>query len=221
MRKPLFIARQGRHPHGLLGRLVAHIMARETSAENKRAIELLGACDNDEILDAGTGHGASIAHLARLFPQAHITGVDNSAVMMKVAQRANRSFIRNGQVTLEQAGSEDLPFADDTFDKILSVHTLYFWDPIETHLAEFSRVLNASGRIVLGFRPAEDAAVVAKFPASVYRFRTTDEVTNLLESAGLSVREVARNDQAGQSMVWVVAENSASNCMRSASTPVL
>ncbi len=212
MRKPLFIAKQGRHPHGLLGRLVAHIMARQTSADNKRAIELLGARDNDDILDAGSGHGASIAHLARLFPQAHITGVDNSDVMMKVARRANRSFIGKGQVTLEQAGSEDLPFADNTFDKIFSVHTLYFWNPIETHLAEFSRVLKPSGRIVLGFRPAEDAIVVARFPSSVYRFRTTDEVTNLMESVGLSVREVARNDQPGQSMVWVVAENSAASC---------
>ena len=212
MRKPLFIAKQGRHPHGLLGRLVAHIMARQTSADNKRAIELLGARDNDDILDAGSGHGASIAHLARLFPQAHITGVDNSDVMMKVARRANRSFIGKGQVTLEPAGSEDLPFADNTFDKIFSVHTLYFWNPIETHLAEFSRVLKPSGRIVLGFRPAEDAIVVARFPSSVYRFRTTDEVTNLMESVGLSVREVARNDQPGQSMVWVVAENSAASC---------
>ena len=41
MKKPLFIARQGRRPSGFLGRFVALIMAYETERENRRTLRLL------------------------------------------------------------------------------------------------------------------------------------------------------------------------------------
>jgi hypothetical protein len=40
MRKPRFIGKQGRKPSGLLGRIVAHVMAKETAGENEFALEL-------------------------------------------------------------------------------------------------------------------------------------------------------------------------------------
>ena len=42
MRRPRFIAEQARNAQGLLGRLVAFIMARETRGVNQRVIEALG-----------------------------------------------------------------------------------------------------------------------------------------------------------------------------------
>ena len=59
MRRPHFIAEQARHATGLLGRIVAFIMARETWAENQRAIDALDIQPTDHILDIGCGHGGS------------------------------------------------------------------------------------------------------------------------------------------------------------------
>ncbi len=41
MRKPQFIAEQGRKPSGLLGQIVARVMAKETADENDFALKLL------------------------------------------------------------------------------------------------------------------------------------------------------------------------------------
>ena len=41
MRRPRFIAEQARNARGPLGRLVAFVMARETWAQNRRAIQAL------------------------------------------------------------------------------------------------------------------------------------------------------------------------------------
>ena len=63
MRRPRFIAEQARNAQGLLGRLVAFIMARETRGVNQRVIEALGISHSDHVLDLGCGHGHSLAEL--------------------------------------------------------------------------------------------------------------------------------------------------------------
>ena len=64
MRRPRFIAKQARHARGLLGRLIAFIMSRETWIENQRAIEALGIEESDHVLDIGCGPGRGLAALA-------------------------------------------------------------------------------------------------------------------------------------------------------------
>ncbi|UPK37828.1 hypothetical protein IVB18_11310 [Bradyrhizobium sp. 186] len=56
MRKPRFIAEQGRKPSGLLGRIVARVMAKETAGENEFALELLQLRPEDAVLEIGCGH---------------------------------------------------------------------------------------------------------------------------------------------------------------------
>jgi hypothetical protein len=53
MRKPLFIARQGRRPVGLFGHIVARVMARETAPENARTLDLLDLRTGDRVLEVG------------------------------------------------------------------------------------------------------------------------------------------------------------------------
>ena len=85
------------------------------------------------------------------------------------------------------------------------MHTLYFWEPAESHLLEIARVVAPGGTFVLGFRPAEDQAIAVQLPAPVYRLRNSDEVERLLEACHFEIERRERRDKPGDSMVWLVA----------------
>ncbi len=180
-------------------------MARETAHDNERAIALLGLQPRDRVLDIGTGHGRSLSMIAASTAGVTATGIDSSDVMLAIATKRNKALIRQGRVHLQKASSDDLPFAAGSFDKAMAVHTLYFWQPAEPHLLSIARVLRPGGCFVLGFRPAEDKAVTEQFPASVYTFRTTNEVEALLVAAGFAIADRQRRDISGNSMVWLRA----------------
>ena len=54
MKRPVFIARQSARPSGLLGRVIAGVMAHETLDLNVRAIRLLRLAPSDRVLEIVT-----------------------------------------------------------------------------------------------------------------------------------------------------------------------
>ena len=186
MRRPEFIAKHGGMPVGWLGRVVASIMERETTAINQDAIALLEPKVGEAVLDVGTGNGLSLRHLASRVGEGTVVGVDHSPVMCLRAEKNNKSLIDEGPVSVVCACSDDLPFETGHFDAAMSVHTLYFWDPAEPHVKEIARVLRPGGRLVLAVRPDTDPAT-SDFPNSIYTFRSIEEVEGLAISCGFEI----------------------------------
>jgi ubiquinone/menaquinone biosynthesis C-methylase UbiE len=184
MRRPEFIARQSGCPRGLLGRLIGRIMAAETAGANEEALELLQVQRGDRVLEVGFGHGRTIARAAELAGDTGVvTGIDCSHDMVRMARTHCATLIARGRVVLDEGDSAQLSYPERTFDRVLSVHTIYFWpDPLHD-LRECHRVLKPGGRFVLGFRDAADEHA-ADFPANVYRFYTAQQVCELLRAAG-------------------------------------
>jgi ubiquinone/menaquinone biosynthesis C-methylase UbiE len=54
-----------------------------------------------------------------------------------------------GRVTLLRGDVAALPFADQQFDKVLSIHTFYFWPNPQQILQDIFRVLKPKGMLVL------------------------------------------------------------------------
>lgn len=183
MRRPEFIAKHGGMPHGLLGRLVASIMERETIAINQDVIALLDPKHGDAVLDVGAGNGISLRHLAAHVGEGTVVGVDHSPVMCGRAARNNADLIAEGRVTVKCTRSDDLPFDTGCFDAVMSVHTLYFWNPAEPHLEEIARVLRPGGKLVLAFRPDSDPDK-SDFPNAVYTFRSVGKIECLAAACG-------------------------------------
>ena len=183
MRRPEFVARQSACPSGLLGRLIGHVMARETVTANETALELLELQPADHVLEVGFGHGATIARVAAAVSGGRVAGVDPSAEMCRMAGRRNRRAVASGRVELRRGSVEALPHLDRTFDKVLTVHTLYFWPDLATPFREIARVLKVGGRLVLAHRT--DRGAERDFPPAVYSFRDDDEVAGALRQAGL------------------------------------
>lgn len=207
MRRPRFIAEQARHASGLLGRIIAFIMARETWVANLQAITALGIESHDLVLDVGCGHGRSLGALAARAPKGQVTGIDPSRLMIDIAMQRNRRRVKAGRVRVLTAAVESLPFPDGAFDKALCVHVVYFWSDLDAALAEIARVLKPGGRLALLFRTNANTAAVQSFPSDVYRFPSLAEMVGALANAGFSIDagETTGDENAGP--VLLLAEH--------------
>ncbi|UUV07273.1 class I SAM-dependent methyltransferase [Ruegeria sp. YS9] len=206
MRKPEFIARQSRRPTGLLGAIVARVMARETRPENERALHLLDLADGDSLIDIGCGHGETLFEADAMVRLSDSAGVDFSEVMLERALARNRDAVWDTRLTFHSADTAALPFPDKRFGKALSVHTVYFWPDPATHLAEAFRVLRHGGRFVFCFRSTADRRAVHGFPDTVYRFPSVQEVEETLKLVGFLDPETTTEEITGHLTHWSIAE---------------
>jgi ubiquinone/menaquinone biosynthesis C-methylase UbiE len=191
MRRPLLIARQSAAPSGILGGVIARIMAYETATLNERALRLLFLRPSDRVLEVGFGHGRTVARLASSVTLGHVAGIDVSETMTRLAMRRNRRAMTVGRVDLRTGSCASLPFADGQFDKALSVHTLYFFTDPQACFREVSRVLRPGGRFVLGFM-GRNARHSSRFPAEVYTFYDEEQIQRLLLAASFGSLEFER-----------------------------
>lgn len=206
MKRAGFIARQGRQPTGLLGHIVGRIMARETHAANLATLDLLDPAPDDALLEVGFGHGRTLAEASRLVTLGHLAGIDPSEVMMQIARSWNATCLRDGRMELKLGTSDALPWTDGTFDKTYAVHTIYFWPLPARDLAEIHRVLKPGGRLVLGYRPAEDARFARDFPPDVYAIRAVAEIERLVSDTGFSSIDTRTRPVGRGLMAWTVAK---------------
>jgi ubiquinone/menaquinone biosynthesis C-methylase UbiE len=184
MRRPEFIARQSSRPSGVLGWLIGTIMSFETAGTNDQALGLLELQRGDRVLDVGCGHGRTVERAAQMVGDGGlVVGIDASDEMLRMATRRCRPLIDAGRVRLALADSASIPYPEASFDKAVTVHTIYFWDDPRRHLRELRRVLRSGGRLVVGFHAKETAAATS-FPESVYRFHSAQDVEGMLRDAG-------------------------------------
>lgn len=140
-------------PEGLLGRVGGVVMARMNAACGAWVVGLLDIDRFDRVLEVGFGPGAIIRILSQRASRGYVVGVDLSREMVRQAERRNAAAIRSGRVALQQGTVDNLPFADASFDKVLSINSLQLWGDVFTGLKEIRRVMRPGGRLALGFTP--------------------------------------------------------------------
>jgi SAM-dependent methyltransferase len=111
------------------------------------------------LLDVGCGGGHHAIGVARLRPDVVVTGLDLSPQQVERATRRARDVADRVRFVIGSA--LDLPFADRSFDAVLSVASIKHWADRARGLAECVRVLRPGGAIAIieidrGCRP-EDA----------------------------------------------------------------
>ena len=190
MRRPEFIARQSGHPSGLLGKVIGWVMERETAEQNDAALAALAVNPGDRILEIGFGHGRTLERLVAAAPAGLVAGLDHSSEMYATARRRCAPLLASGRLDLHLGNSRAIPYPDAHFDRVLAVHTLYFWDSPTEHLRELRRVMKGNGVCVLGFRPKEDPHA-ASFPGAVYKFYSREAVRDLLFDVGFASIDIS------------------------------
>lgn len=104
---------------------------------------------NETVLDIGCGGGANLKRMSVHVTTGHLTGVDYSETSVQTSRQTNEEAIKAGKMDISQGSVEKLPFADDSFDKITTVESFYFWPDPPENLKEVRRVLKKGGTFLL------------------------------------------------------------------------
>ena len=98
------------------------------------------------ILDVGCGGGRTIQKLARISIDGIVVGIDYAAGSVATSHRLNHELIKSGRVRIFRAEVSHLPFAEDQFDRVISVESQYYWPDLIKDTEEVLRVLKPGGR---------------------------------------------------------------------------
>ena len=152
----------------------------------------------EAVLDLGSGSGTDVFCSAVLVGETgRVVGVD-----MTDEQVAKASRLRGGfpQVELVEARIEQLPFADESFDAVISNGVINL-SPIKGRVfAEAARVLRPGGRLaiadIVSGRALKERTRrnVDLWAACIAGAIPRDSYVQAIEAQGLQVRAVERND---------------------------
>ena len=177
---------QARKPTGVIGRyLMARIFNNANADLNALVKETLEIKNTDRLLEIGFGPGKLINEMAEITTEGVVEGIDFSVAMLKEASKINRHHISNGKVRLHNGECRQLPFDNESFNKLCSTNTLYFWDEPDKYFREMFRVMKPGGKLVIGFRDDKQMGDL-NLNKDIFSIYSLDEVVSLLSNAGFS-----------------------------------
>ena len=114
----------------------------------KKVLALVQSKNPDSILDIATGTGDLAILMART-SASKITGLDLSPGMLEVGKKKVAEKQLQSRIELVLGDSEQLPFADNSYDAITVAFGIRNFETLETGLSEILRVLKPGGIFVI------------------------------------------------------------------------
>ena len=149
------------------------------------------------VLDVGTGNGAFIYVLKKIFPEAIITGVDPDLESLESARKYHPD------VTFAEMEAEKLNFDENTFDALSISMALHHLPKIKKGLKEMKRVLKPNGYIIINENISDNLNPAQEVHKMYHHFRsqidrltgkfhrktfTKDAILQMLKEAELPVQ---------------------------------
>src|ERR1035441_2001998 len=189
-----FLRSQFGSPSGLFGSLfVAPFLNATNMAFIRTSVELLGLKPDDRVLDIGFGGGYSLLALAERILNGQVVGVDHSRDMVDAAASLIRARKLQARIRVRRGNVVKLPFTANTFDRILTVNTIYYWPDLRAALREIGRVLKPGGRLAVAFRSPESLRLVTLAWDNFRRYEPK-EVAEAMRKTGFRVPRVVHTN---------------------------
>jgi|GEM_PF-110881 len=179
------LAAQLRKPDGDIGVQVGERMNTGNAAMNLHTLAVLAPQAGDNILEIGMGTGHFVKNILLMDGSIRYTGCDYSELMVKTATEKNQHFVQQERASFVHGNARELPFNAETFSKVFTVNTLYFWDDHDAVLQQLKKVLRPDGVLILSIRPKEN---MDTFPVTKYNFASfaQEDVEALLQAHGFA-----------------------------------
>jgi len=152
-------------------------------------LELSARSRPNHALDLGSGAGHVSYALARGGAQ-HIVAYDLAAQMLEVVAR-EAAARGHSQIQTTQGPAERLPFADSTFELIVSRYSAHHWSDVPRALSEAARVLVPGGTLIIIDVLAPATALLDTTLQTVEMLRDASHVRNYRESEWSAMFEAA------------------------------
>jgi len=178
------------------------------AALTQRFVGALGEAGGGSVLDVACGPGilsAAIAKAAR-----DVVAFDLTPRMLtKAAERCAAAGL--GNVAFREGNAAELPFADATFDAVVTRLSMHHFDRPDRVMSEIFRVLRPQGRFVVADViasevPAEaelhNAIEILRDPSHV-RMLPASELTALVGQAGFIIESQATWDKPREFEEWM------------------
>lgn len=111
-----------------------------------QTLALMDLKATDRVLDLGCGTGWASRRMARVVPQGEVVGIDVADEMLRRAEQASSGV---PSVRYQWGSAEGIPAADNSFDKVLSVESFYYYADQGKALDELRRVMGPGGRLFI------------------------------------------------------------------------
>lgn len=177
-------------PKNAEGIEVANNMHENNIGMTRKAIEALSIANGDLILEIGHGN---CRHLPEILNKAENTsyyGLEISELMHKQASKLNKAAIEANRASFHLYNGLQIPFAENTFSKILTVNTIYFWENPEEFIKEIYRVLKPNGLFAISFA---DKDFMESLPFTIYGFDlySKEKLYALAEVANFKIKDIS------------------------------
>jgi ubiquinone/menaquinone biosynthesis C-methylase UbiE len=97
------------------------------------------------LLDAGCGPGQFTILAAERLPRTEVDGIDLAPAMIAIAKKRAAASPAASRLRFQVADVAHLPFADGTFDAVMTTGSIKHWPDAVTGLRELHRVLAPGG----------------------------------------------------------------------------
>ncbi|MHC0443903.1 class I SAM-dependent methyltransferase [Flavobacterium sp. 3-218] len=180
------IASQLKHPSGEKGIEMGNMMNETNITMTKHSIQNLNILKENKILELGHGNAGHVEFLFEQAKDLKYYGLEMSDLMFQEARKINRNFVSQKQAFFSLYDGNKIPFEDETFDKVFTVNTIYFWQKPEDLLSEIYRVLKPNGNFCLTFAEED---FMKKLPFTQFEFElySTQKAQDLIAKSDFKI----------------------------------
>lgn len=134
-------------PKGEKGVETGELMHNSNISMTIASINLLKLRDNNALLEIGHGNCTHLTEIIKQSKGISYSGLEISEVMQQEAIRINKKYLEENRISFELYDGENIPYKDDTFDKVFTVNTIYFWENPTDFFREVTGFLNLAGNL--------------------------------------------------------------------------